>query len=144
MSAGNARIASKSKTCSRSKVSVSSTLSNRSAYRPPSTHLRRRAASARGSRFATVKRRRCARWSDVEVLDRLVHLAVLRVAQPIAVLALEQDSNEGVQEVQMLGRRLERERVDRDRALPQAQFHVSAVAEASPASDSCGRDRGRS
>ena len=51
------------------------------------------------------------RWLAVEhvqVLDGLVDLAVLELAQPIAVLALEQHADEGVQEVQVLGRWLQR------------------------------------
>ena len=51
---------------------------------------------------------------DVEVLDRFVDLAVLELAQAIAVIAFEQHADERVQEVQMLRRRLEREGIDRD------------------------------
>ena len=79
----------------------------------------------------------------VEVLDRLVDLAVLEVADAIAVVAFEQHAHEGVQEVQVLGRRLERERVDRDAVLPQPDLEISARRAASPACDSCGRRRGR-
>ena len=42
----------------------------------------------------------------VEVLDRLVDLTVLEVADPIPVVAFEQHAHERVQEVQVLGRRL--------------------------------------
>ena len=68
------------------------------------------------------------RWravEDVEVLDRLVDLAVLQVAQPIPVVAFEQHAHERVQEVQVLGRRLERERVDRDAVLPEAELQIA-------------------
>ena len=64
---------------------------------------------------------------DVQVLDRLVDLPVLEVAEAIAVVAFEQHADERVQEVQVLGRRLERERVDRDAALPQTELEVAAV-----------------
>ena len=47
---------------------------------------------------------------DIQVLDRLVQLAILGVAEPIAVRALEQHADEGVQEVQVLRRRVQRER----------------------------------
>ena len=66
---------------------------------------------------------------DVEVLDRFVDLAVLEVAQPVPVLAFEQHAHERVQEVQVLGRRLERERVDRDAVLPQTELQVAPAEE---------------
>ena len=44
--------------------------------------------SARGSRLARVKRRRWLVIQDEQVLDRLVGLAILEVAQPVAVVAL--------------------------------------------------------
>jgi len=49
---------------------------------------------------------------DIQVLDRLVDLPVLHVVQPVAVLSLQQDLHEGVQEVQVFRRRLERKGVD--------------------------------
>ena len=51
---------------------------------------------------------------DVEVLDRLVELAVLELAEAIAVVAFEQHADERVEEMQVLRRRLQRERIDRD------------------------------
>src|SRR5690606_32309662 len=66
----------------------------------------------------------------VEVLDRLVYFPILEVAQPIAVLPFEEHSNERMKEVQMLRRRLQRERVDRDARLSQAQLHVAAMEQA--------------
>ena len=74
-----------------------------------------------------MNRRRWLRIEDVEVLDRLVDLAVLEVAEPIAVVAFEQHAHERVQEVQVLGRRLQRERVDRDVVLPKTELQVAAA-----------------
>ena len=65
----------------------------------------------------------------VEVLDCLVDLAVLEVADPIAVIAFEQHAHERMQEVQVLGRRLERERVDRDAVLPQTELQIAPAEE---------------
>ena len=48
----------------------------------------------------------------VQVLDGLVDLAVLEIAEPVAVLALQQHADERVEEMQVLRRRLERERID--------------------------------
>ena len=69
------------------------------------------------------------RVEDVEVLDRLVQLAVLGVAQAVAVGAFEQHADERVEEVQVLRRRVERERVDADVLVTQAQREVAAVEE---------------
>ena len=62
---------------------------------------------------------------DVEVLDGLVDLPVLEVAEAIPVVAFQQHTDERVQEVQVLRRRLERERIDRDAVLPEAEFEVA-------------------
>ena len=62
---------------------------------------------------------------DVEVLDGLVELAVLEVAEAIVVVAFQQHADERMQEVQVLRRRLERERVDRDAVLPKAELEIA-------------------
>ena len=51
-----------------------------------------------------MNRRRWAAIEHEQVLDGLVDLAVLEVAQPVAVLAFEQHARERVQEVQLLRR----------------------------------------
>ena len=108
---------------------MSSTLSNRSAYRPPSTHFCSRATRARGQQVGEREEPALTPVEHVQVLDSLVDLAVLELAQPIAVFAFEQDADERVQEVQVLGGWLQRERVDADVALSQAELHVAAVKE---------------
>ena len=63
-----------------------------------------------------------------QVLDRLVRLPILRIAQAIAVLAFEKDARERVQKVDVLRRRRhEIERVDGDALLPEPEFQISAV-----------------
>src|SRR5207248_2114901 len=64
---------------------------------------------------------------DVEVLDGFVHLAILQFAQSISVASFEEDASEGVQEVQVLRRGIEREWINRDAVLSQPQFDVAAV-----------------
>src|SRR6185295_9651556 len=49
----------------------------------------------------------------IDVLYRVVHLAVLELGQAISVIAFKQHADERMQEVQMLRRRLEREGIDR-------------------------------
>ena len=65
----------------------------------------------------------------VEVLDGLVHLAVLGLAQAIAIRAFKQHADEGVQEMQILGGGLQGERIDLDAAVPQSQLEIAAVEE---------------
>ena len=50
---------------------------------------------------------------DIQILDRLVHLTVLDVAEARAITAFEQDAHERVEEMQVLGCRIKRERIDR-------------------------------
>ncbi len=91
---------------------------NAACCRYPSTSypLGRRAARAweqiREGEEATL-----AAIEDVQVLDGLVSLAVLEVAHAVAVVAFQEHSHKGVEEVQVLGRRLQRERVDSDAML---------------------------
>ena len=81
---------------------------------------------------------------DEQVLDRLVGLPVLGIAQAVAVLALEQHPRERVQEVQLLRRSARRvERVDRDALLAEAELQVAALEQRRRASGSCGQGRGR-
>ena len=63
----------------------------------------------------------------VEVLDALVDLAVLQVAQPIPVIALQQHANEGVKKMQVFWRGFERKRIDRQLLMPEADFEVAAA-----------------
>ena len=44
---------------------------------------------------------------------------------PIAVVAFQQHADERVQEVQVLGRRFEREGIDRDAVLPETEFQIA-------------------
>ena len=78
----------------------------------------------------------------VEVFDRLVDLAVLEIAEPIAVIALQQDANEGVKEVQVLRRGFERERVDRHLSVPQADFEIAPAEQRGQLPVAVARDRG--
>ena len=65
---------------------------------------------------------------DEEVLDRLVCLPVLSIAQAVAVLAFEEHARERVEEVQLVGGRLaDVERVDRDALLAEAELKVPAL-----------------
>ena len=64
---------------------------------------------------------------DVQVLDRVVGFPVLGIAQPVAVVAFEQHSDEGMEEMQMLGRRREGERVDGDAVLPEGRLEIAAL-----------------
>ena len=64
---------------------------------------------------------------NVEILDRLIDLAVLEIADPVTVVALQQHADERMKEVQMLRRRLQRERVNRHAALPQTDFEISSA-----------------
>ena len=50
---------------------------------------------------------------DVDVLDRFVELPIFRVRELIVVDPLEQHPDKRVQEVQVLGRGRERERINR-------------------------------
>ena len=61
----------------------------------------------------------------VEVLDRLVDLPILQLADPISVFTFEQHPHEGMKEMQVFGRWLERKGIDRDVVLPQADFEIS-------------------
>ena len=81
------------------------------------------------------------RVENVEVLDRFVHLAVLGVAQTVAVGPFKKDAHERVEEVQVLRRWVERERVDAHVLVIAGPARGSCRREASPASDSCARDR---
>ena len=63
----------------------------------------------------------------VEVLDALVDFPVLQVAQSIPVIPLEQHANEGVKKMQVLWRGFQRERVDRQLLMAQAEFEVAAA-----------------
>src|SRR6202035_4096724 len=63
----------------------------------------------------------------VQVLDRLVHLTVFRVAQVIPVVAFQQHAHERVQKMQLLRRRVEREGIDRHVTLTQSDFHIAAL-----------------
>src|SRR5262249_38419645 len=65
----------------------------------------------------------------IQVLDGLVNLAVLEIAHAVAVVAFQEHSNKGMEEVQVLGRRLQREGVDSDAMLPQPNFQVSSAEE---------------
>ena len=76
-----------------------------------------------------MNRRRWLAVEDVEVLDGLVDLAVLEVADAVPVVAFQQHADERVKEVQVLGRRLQREGVDRDAVLPQADFEIAPAEE---------------
>ena len=69
------------------------------------------------------------RVEDVEVLDRFVQLAVFGVAQTVAVGPFQQHADERVEKVQVLRRRVERERVDAHVLVTQAQRQVAAVEE---------------
>ena len=89
---------------------MSSRLSKSLAYRPPSIHLCRRRRERAREQVREREQPPLAAVEHVEVLDRLVDLAVFELAQPISVIAFEQHADERVQEVQVLGRRLERER----------------------------------
>ena len=64
---------------------------------------------------------------DVQVLDGLVDFAVFEIADPIPVVAFEQDADEGMQKMEMLGRWLQRERIDRDALLAQAELDIPAT-----------------
>ena len=106
---------------------MSSTLSKRLAYRPSPIHLCSRAASARGQQIGQREEPTLRAVEHVEVLDGFVDLPVLQVADPIPVVSLQQHTDERVQEVQVLGRRFEREGVDRDAVLPEAEFQVASA-----------------
>src|SRR5262249_41729013 len=54
-----------------------------------------------------------------------VHLPIFELGQAIVVIALQQDADKRMQEVHMLGGRLERERIDRVVAAAQADFEVA-------------------
>ena len=91
-------------------MSVSSTLSKRlgvAAAVDPLVQTRRQ-----GARQQVREREQppLTAIEDVQVLDRLVDLPILQLAEAIAVVAFEQHAHEGVEEVQVLGRRLEGER----------------------------------
>ena len=73
-----------------------------------------------------MKRRRWSAVQHVEVLDRLVDLPVFSVAEPIAVHALEQHPHKGVEEVQVLRCRFEREWIDPNVALPETELEIAA------------------
>ena len=62
----------------------------------------------------------------VDVLDRVVHLAVLELGQAISVIAFKQHADERMQEVQMLRRRLEREGIDRVVPGTETDFEVAS------------------
>ena len=66
---------------------------------------------------------------DVEVLDRLVDLAVLDVADAIPVVAFQQHAHERVEEMQVLGCRFQRKRIDGDVALPQTDLEIAPAKE---------------
>src|SRR3954462_6201380 len=63
----------------------------------------------------------------VQVLDGLIDLSVLELAQAVTVFAFEQDTDKAVQEVEMLRGWLQRERIDAHTALSQSQLHVAAM-----------------
>ncbi len=65
----------------------------------------------------------------VEVFNRLVELAVLRIRKTVAVRAFEQHAGERVEEVQVLWRRLERERIDRQAVLAEPELEIAPVEE---------------
>ena len=92
-----------------------------------SIHLCRRAGQGARQQVREREQAALAAIEDVQVLDRLVDLPVLQLADPIAVLAFEQHPHERVEEVQVLGRWLEGERVDRDAVLPQAELEIAAA-----------------
>ena len=62
----------------------------------------------------------------IHVFDGVVDLTVLELAQAIAVLPFQQHAHERVQEMQMLRRGVERERVDRDVRLSQPDFQIAS------------------
>ena len=61
---------------------------------------------------------------DVQVLDRLVDLPILQLADPVSVFTFEQHPHECMKEMQVFGRWLEGKGVDRDVVLPQADFEI--------------------
>ena len=63
----------------------------------------------------------------VEVLDALVDLAVLQVAEPIPVIALQQHANQGVKKMQVFWRGFERKRIDSQLLMAEADFEVAAA-----------------
>src|SRR5215211_7345052 len=65
----------------------------------------------------------------VQILDGLIDFSILELAQAVPVFAFEQDADEAVEEVQVLRGRLQRERINADISLSQAQLHVAAVQE---------------
>src|SRR5207247_2654306 len=52
---------------------------------------------------------------------------ILKLAEVIAVLSFEEDANEAVKEVQVLGRGIEAERIDTHVLLTQAELHVPSM-----------------
>ena len=64
---------------------------------------------------------------DVDVLNRFIQFPILGITQAIRVDAFEQHAGERVEKVQVLRRRLQAKGIDRDAALPQADFEIAAV-----------------
>src|SRR3954468_23383482 len=60
------------------------------------------------------------------VLNGFVDLAIFEIAQAIAVTSLEQHPNERMQEVKMLRCRVERERIDADVRIAEADLQIAA------------------
>ena len=115
---------------------MSSTLSKRLAY-PSPIHLCRRAASARGSRLANVKRR-CGSVEHVEVLDGFVDLPVLEVADAMPVVPSSSTRTNACRKCRCSGVGSSAKGLIVTPCC-RAQARGSARRAASPASGSCGR-----
>ena len=112
---------SKSKHWIRWNVSVSSTLSNSAAYGPPCTQRCRCWRERARQQVREREQPPLRRVEGVEVLDRLVQVAVVRACvQPVLAARLQEHAHEREQEVQVLRGRLEAERVDGEGAVRQA------------------------
>ena len=95
---------SKSKHWTRWNVSVSSALSKSAAYGPPCTHRCRCCAERPRQHVGEREQPPLRRVERVDVLDRLVQIAVVLHGEPILAARLQQHPHERQQEVQVLRR----------------------------------------
>src|SRR5262249_30077859 len=87
------------------------------------------AAQSPGQKIRECEQPTLTRIEHVEVFDSVVRLPIFQLGQSVRLVPLQEDPHERMEEVQMLWRRLQRERVDAHALLPKPDFQVSAVKE---------------
>src|SRR4051794_26578964 len=63
----------------------------------------------------------------VQVLDRVVQLTILKIAETVLVSSFQQHAGEPVQKVEIFWRGIQREWVDRDAAAAEPQLQVATL-----------------